>query len=153
MIKPSKACRKFSLRIFLNFRKTKLPCFNIMNVRIIFLIFNLIQINASQITDSEFNVSLSLIKHINAKNCIVISDSINLSLLSQIRFLTFSQNIYVTHKNSQELSKYITSEILHFGNKIAKFPDFPTHKIIILWKTNIDQINGVMSNVSIFVRI
>ena len=125
-----------------------------MIVSIIFLIFGSIRMSVSEITDSEFNVTLSLIKHLNAKNCIVISDIIDISSLNQIRYLTFSQNIYTTHKNSQELGKYMTSKLAKNQDiDEIKFPDSLPHKVIIVWKTTIDQINDIMSHVSHFAQI
>lgn len=103
----------------------------------------------SQRIDSELSVSLSLIKYLNVKNCIFVTDLKDQKLFNKIKYLTFAQNIFTTYKTSDQLEQYVKTPQYRFY-KMGLLETLQPQKTVIIWQNNINDISKAFSNVSYF---
>lgn len=102
-------------------------------------------------TDSDLNVSISLIRHLNAKNCIFIEESKDIvKTQNTIKYLAFGHNIFTTFKTSDELVNYI--EVDEYESfKTDHFPALHPHKIVIVCKITISDIHSILMRVCLII--
>lgn len=119
-----------------------------MNFFIIFVVVGCVSINKSQIIDSELNITLSIIKHLNVKNCIFVTNLKDLKLFHKIKYLTFKENIYTTYKTSDQLKQYVMTPQYQFFKRGIIDEALHPQKTVIVWKNNIEDITKAFSDVS-----
>lgn len=117
-----------------------------MAINGVFIILSFFTFCKSELNEIEINISKELIKNLNVKNCIFVTDSKENILFSNVKILTFFEKIYTTVKTPKELMESsMTIEWDYF--KMGYSPALHSHKIAIIWKTDLSTLNDLLKNV------